>query len=121
MKFPQPLRQFYSLYVNFFIVQVGRYLVDKASEAICDNEFRSRVFPRHRHPNKALHYPPLPSIITLNIPKIRIGAGTPFEFKYDEAIITRHRPHQGPGTLSESTYVWLMQAPGVLTVDEKNA
>lgn len=110
MDFPQPLRQFYWLYANLFIVQVGCYLVDEAAKAIRNDEFRCMVFPNIR-PRKALQYS-MPLRDKLTIEKVRLGSGSGFSFKYDEAVAITHTPHQGPGTMSTSTDLWFMQAAG---------
>ena len=136
MGFPQPLRNFYWLYANLFVVQVACYLVDEATRAICDDEFRTTVFPGSR-PNEALQYA-LPRRNALTIPKIVLsqkrgisiatehiqgdsvvippepgkGTGSGFSFDYSEAVAVRRTPHQGPGTMAKSTDLWFMQASG---------
>ena len=133
MRLPQPLRQFYWVYANLFMVQVGHYLVQEAFRAIRDDEFASAAFPRSHNLTRLLQYS-LPRRSVLTIDRIRPGnfsgkiasemiqgnsidipvsggGGAPFELIFSEGIVIRHISDNGPGTIYESTHLWDIRAP----------
>ena len=111
--FPQPLRQFYTVYADFFMVQVGMLLLDETIASIDDDHFRQCIFPSIDHPDRELRYPPMPGG-TITAPHTRLGSDpeTSFSFSFDQAKTLWGIPHRGAGTTAISVSLLALGAPG---------
>ena len=118
---PQPLRDFYQLYTSLFIVQLGYMLTNEARCAAANEEFNTHVFPRHGNPGEALSCPPISALARLTMERLTLGSGNEWELDLEKGVVIKHAPHQGIGTVSDTTYLWFMRAPGPDTDAEKNA
>lgn len=114
--FPQPLRQFYTQYADFFMVQVGMLLLDTAIASLDDDDFRQCIFPGIDDPGRELRYPPMPGgKITTPHTKLGDDPGTRFSFELDKARTLWSIPDRGAGTTGMNVVLLAMGAPGWAT------
>lgn len=101
---PRPLVDFYWFYLYVFIVHVGRYLVDKATEAVQDEEFRIKIFPDDQHPTQGLNYaPPKAGVIRMK--------GPGMDFIFSEAIVLSSSPPSRSNKMGATSLLWCLKAP----------
>ena len=111
---PQPVRTFYAFYASWFVVEVGRYLVQQAALAAADSTFRRAVFDTDAEVPLP-HGDPLPR----DAVRFSIEHDEGFDLCFADAQTLFHVPHQGAGTTSYSTTLWFIRAPGNTTETER--
>ena len=113
---PQPVRDFYAFYANWFVVEVGLYMMRQAALAAESKTFRRAVFGTDAEV-------PLPTgdLFPCDGLHLSIEREGGFNLCFADAQTLLHAPHEGPGTTCYSTDLWFIRAPGEATQAEKVA
>ena len=111
---PQPIREFYAFYANWFVVEVGWHLVRQAALAAESKTFRTAVFGTTEEVALPTDNPLPRAGLRLSIE--REGG---FDLKFADAHPLLHVPDRGARTTSYSAALWFVRAPGAITEREK--
>ena len=114
--FAQPLRDFYTMYVDLFVVRVGMLLLDIAVSSIEDETFRQHIFPKMDCPEDALKYSPVPSGV-ISVPYIALTSEPSIKnsYEFDKAKGLFNLPNSGHGTTGIAVSLFALGAPGWTT------
>lgn len=111
--FPQTLRQFYTVYADYVMVQVGMLLLDVAASSLGDEDFRTYLFPDIEDPAASLYYAPLPEG-DITTPQTKLGDAPDIRWSIETKHIAGlyHLPSRGAGTTAMTVGLLAFGAPG---------